>query len=314
MSGGGRKGGGGVRQRVVVPPPPPFAIMPSLPYSLPRSLAPSFLPPLPSPALPWQKWVCASWGCAISQPLHWLTWSGGMRGGREGGMGRPAGWPAGSAVQCAAGCGSPFPENAARLPRVCDKIGIGASGLGVSASLSPSAVCSSHKGEPNGGKRQSVFLADGRAEVMADRPTAVRCTGLCFGCSKKKKRKKKTAQEFTRCFNRTLQNCFFFFLLLPTWLQKLAIDPESFTTAPDNISAKGGKGSWLHHDTWLLLSVCPAIPAVIVGGNSSTLYIFIFPYVHNLRQHWEICRFRRECLGRPTDTHLSLFRIRLIPV
>lgn len=32
--------------------------------------------PLPLPFLP--KWVCASWGCAISHPLHWLTWSGGM--------------------------------------------------------------------------------------------------------------------------------------------------------------------------------------------------------------------------------------------
>lgn len=29
-----------------------------------------------SPSL--QKWVCAGWGCAISHPLHWLTWSGGI--------------------------------------------------------------------------------------------------------------------------------------------------------------------------------------------------------------------------------------------
>lgn len=214
MSGGGRKGGGGVRQRVVAPlhPPPRYnAFSPSLP----RSLAPSFLPPLPSPALPWQKWVCASWGCAISQPLHWLTWSGGMRGGREGGRG-PAGWLAGRPgrrYNVRLGVGALFPENAARSPaRVCDKIGIGASGLGASASPSLfSAVRSSHRGEPNGRQTTGVFslLTDVQKSWLTGQ-CAVWCTGLCFSCSKKKK-KKKTAQEFRCCFNRTLQKFFFFF-------------------------------------------------------------------------------------------------------
>lgn len=197
-------------------------------------------------------------------------------GGREGWAGRLAGWPAGSAVQCAAGCGSPFPENAARPPRVCDKIGIGASGLGVSPSLSPSAVRSSHKGEPHGSKRRSVFLSDGRAEVMADRPTAVRCTGLCFGCSKKKEKKKEDGSGVYTLFQQNLPE--FFFFLLPTWLQKLAIDPESFTTAPDNISAKGGKGSRLHQTTHGCYCLCAQRFQLSPWGleNSSTLYIFFF--------------------------------------
>lgn len=44
----------------------------TLPFS-PRRTA-SVCAPLP----PSQKWVCASRGCAISHPLHSLTWSGGV--------------------------------------------------------------------------------------------------------------------------------------------------------------------------------------------------------------------------------------------
>lgn len=54
--------------------PSPISVMcctsPSLKRPLSLSL-PHLLPFL-------QKWVCAGWGCAISHPLHWLTWSGGI--------------------------------------------------------------------------------------------------------------------------------------------------------------------------------------------------------------------------------------------
>lgn len=56
--------------------PSPNAVMCStLPF--PPTRTASVCPPLP----PSQKWVCASRGCAISHPLHSLTWSGGMCGG-----------------------------------------------------------------------------------------------------------------------------------------------------------------------------------------------------------------------------------------
>lgn len=51
------------------PVPSPISVMCS------TSPPPSKLSP-PSPCL--EKWVCAGWGCAISHPLHWLTWSGGI--------------------------------------------------------------------------------------------------------------------------------------------------------------------------------------------------------------------------------------------
>lgn len=247
MSGGGRKGGGGVRQRVVVPLPSPpryNAVSPSLPRSLLPSFRPSHLQPSPGRS-----------GCvrAGGVPYHsHCTGSRGLEvcavGGREGGAGRLAGRVGDTMCSWV---WEPFSRKCRSPARVCDKIGIGASGLGVSASLSLSAVRSSHKGEPNGGKRQSVFVQKswltGRLQFGAQ---------VFVSAAAKKKKKKKTAQEFTRCFNRTLQNFYFFFSqrACKTW--------KEVSVASD--------------DTWLLLSVCPAIPAVTMGGKIVQLFTFFF--------------------------------------
>lgn len=57
------RGGERGREREESPPPPAHTLFLRLSVS-------------PSTSL---KWVCASRGCAISHPLHSLTWSGGMR-------------------------------------------------------------------------------------------------------------------------------------------------------------------------------------------------------------------------------------------
>lgn len=203
MSGGGRKGGGGVRQRVVVPSPLPLCYNAfSPPSCLARSLLPLSAPPISLHPSPGRS------GCvrAGGVPYHsHRTGSRGLEvcavGGKEGGA-RPASRVGGTM------CGwvwEPFFRKC--CPYVWqnrDRSELTGGGvLGVSP-----RVRSSREGGRNGGKWRSVFASGRRAEVMADKPTAVWGTALCFGCSKKKKK----AQEFTRCFNRTLQNFFFFCL------------------------------------------------------------------------------------------------------